>query len=331
MYKPVITLGMSLSGDPSAFDEAAQTTFKTDFANLTAFNGKVTASDVQVSIRSDRRRARLLQSGTYDIDVQVILPDMPSAEDALAALQSETSSSLSSTLPVTVNSVEPPAVRSLAFDAPSPPPPSPPPPSPSPSPPVPSILGGLIQALDTGDNLSSESTAGKLSSEMIWVIIVTIVLSVIILGCAFAYFMGKRSGKGRIALVGRPALRRQITPEEHSREHVQPTVDSSAIPNVRVEDVRLIELGMAVERTMQMQRQVSGSTMAAPALEHEISNTSFDPRDSILEGLSPRQVRDSLSPRSPRSPRTPESPRASPAQPGIVDTRIRATANLDSF
>merc|ERR1719502_434801 len=54
--------------------------------------------------------------------------------------------------------------------------------------------------------------------------------------------------------------------------------------------------------------------------------------DHVVDSLSPRQLRDSLSPRSPRSPREAArfSPRPESSSPRPVDTRIRATASLDA-
>ena len=151
--RPVVVVRMTLSGDPSAFDAAAQEAFRLGFASL--IDG-VSADDVTVRLRS--RRTRQLQSaaGSFGIDVNVISPDAAAASATSSAVGNASTAQLSSALGFTVDSVATPAVETLALAAPSPPPPSPPPPSPPPPtpPPYPSPPPARPSWCPTGANLT---------------------------------------------------------------------------------------------------------------------------------------------------------------------------------
>jgi len=197
--------------------------------------------------------------------------------------------------------------------------PSPPPVSP-PTPPVspPSVpLGADGLALDTG------GMAGSISREMIWMIIAAVVGLLIAFGCFIAYCLGKRSGKTRSVQVGRPALRRQVSPEEQQRNMeaaVLPPQGDDAVFNVRQSDVRLLELGMAIERAQ-------GNFVAAskkPVVDGETIKV-----DSKQVELA---INESLSPHSQPSTDPPTPPprnRQAELSSHLVDTRIRASASLE--
>lgn len=240
-----------------------------------------------------------------------------------------------------------PSITMRTTDVPSPPPapPSSPPSAPPPPPSVPPALPG--PSMITGAASSSLSTAtdaqtagtgastSTFSSSVVWVLIIIGVVAVGVVGCIVAYCVGctayragQRTGKSSFEVqVGRPALRRQITPEEASQgnrssvSEADAAMDEASLTNVRMQDVRLIELGMAVERTMSVQRQLSGG--AGPSTP----SRSVTPADELANKLDDVQatiegVRESLSPRS-------GSPRNLPPSAIPVDTRIRAATSLD--
>lgn len=227
-------------------------------------------------------------------------------------------------LGVTVNVHSAPTITTRITPAPSPPPA--PPTSPQSSP----LEGGSF-----GNSLSvgAESTSGAgLSQEMVWVIIIATIIALIIIGCGAAFCLGKRSAKkAHVVQVGRPALRRQMSPEEHSNPATASSAAGTSAPqaaatNLRVEDVRLVELGMAVERSMAVHRQPSSPVPAPPAMS--VSDLALKLSDvqaaveDMRESLSPRG-QGSSSPRSlERTMSMPRSPRP------IVDARIRPSANM---
>lgn len=216
-----------------------------------------------------------------------------------------------------------PAIAMRTTDVPSPPPAAPPEPPSTPSTPATPIGAGLSQV----QNQDTSRIAGELSQEMIWVIIATVIVVLLVMGCVAVYYIGKCSNrKTTLVRIGRPGLRRQVSPDEQQHrsntlvaqaELDQPQGDSEAV-NVRVEDVRLIQLGMAVERTV---RGGAGSSGHGGASAEDIA-IKLDNAQAALEDL-----RESISPRSPRSvprfdsmPRSPHSPRTPDRQ--VVDTRI---------
>jgi len=244
---------------------------------------------------------------------------------------------ISNGLGTTVNMKVAPVAIVRTTPVPSPPPVAPPTPPVSP-PSVPLGADGL--ALDTGNAASS-------ASREMWMIIAAVVGLLIAFGCLVAYCLGKRSAarkKTRTVQVGRPALRRQISPEE-ARERAAAAGASAELPSpsgddavtgMPVEDVRLFELGMAVERTMELARQQSGESSRGEKHGAKLEGLAASDIALRLDGVQAAidDVRESLSPRSPRAglsptnvsphPRVlerrasmPRSPRTEP-----VDTRI---------
>ena len=168
------------------------------------------------------------------------------------------------------------------------------------------------------------------------VIVAVVVTVVAVAGCIFLYMRMRAAKKMAVAQIGRPALRRQPTSKEESGNAID-------MPEARVDDVRLVELGMAVERTLALHRQSSGAGVSyeVPSLAAQVSNEDIAIRldsvqatlDSMRGELSPRELKDSLSLRalrgSPRSPRAPARADEELVSLQTVDTRIRAASSLD--
>ena len=98
--------------------------------------------------------------------------------------------------------------------------------------------------------------------------------------------------------------------------------------NARLQDVRLVELGMAVERQLStLHRQTSGGSNIAPP-----SPASNAPDDlaAKLEGVQAaiEDVQFAIASRESVSPRS-NSPRTVPTMVGTIETRIRANASID--
>ena len=79
---------------------------------------------------------------------------------------------------------------------------------------------------------------------------------------------------------------------------------------MRVQDVRLIELGMAVERSMSLHRQLSGASESSPSSSRADLALKLDSVQAAID-----DVRESLSP-------APRSQRSTGAGPSVVETRI---------
>lgn len=195
---------------------------------------------------------------------------------------------------------------------PSPPsPPSPPPPKTPPVPPSPPVplAGG---ANDQSSSLSASNQDivpdDGLTQEMLWVIIIAVIVLIVLIGCALAFCYGKYSGKemhtirigARMGAPSRPAMRRQISPEEERRRAALSEANlqnmpqgDDAVTTARVEDVRLqpwrepqpwrerdlIGIGMAVERQMS-HRGPSDVAERLDGLQSAI--------DEVRERISPR-------------------------------------------
>lgn len=219
-----------------------------------------------------------------------------------------------------------PAISMRDTAVPSPPPAAPPS---VPTTPATPIGGGLSQ---TSNQNTGSTNGAELSQEMIWVIIVTVIVLLLVMGCVAVYFIGKRSNrKTTLVRIGRPGLRRQVSPDEQQQRNssiaataeLEPPGDSAAV-NVRVEDVRLIQLGMAVERV----RSEAGSSGHGPPVNADDIAIKLDNAQAALEDLresisgSPRSP--SRSPRSDRRfdsfPRSPHSPQTPDRQ--VVESRI---------
>jgi len=286
-------------------------------------------SNVLVSLTSADRVLHVtiigFESGSHTAEPNAVVIDMGSTR-FLANVETRLGSSV-------VMHVAPVVAMRLT-PVPSPPPALPPTPPTSPPPSVPLTV--------IANNLGT-TTDERLSSEMVWVIIVASIAFLIVVGCATAFYLGKRAAKMKkttVVQVGRPALRRQITPEEHQ----QPAAAAAANPpqddpTVRMQDdVRLLELGMAVERSMAQHRQSAGPSTQHPTKASAAPAQGSSPTADIaiaLEGVQAaiEDVRESLSPRDgmhtptslerrtsmPRSPRDGDKP---------VETRIRKMSDL---
>merc|ERR1719261_34455 len=156
-------------------------------------------------------------------------------------------------------------------------------------------------------NLGTATNGTGLSKEMLWVIIIAVIVVMVVLGCLAAFCYGKRISKGQYpsapgAAGGRPGLRRQVSPEEEREASPQ---GDAAVTNVRMQDVRLIELGMAVERTMAITRQPSGGSPAHPHIPREqmgagpssSSATNIENRLAGMQGAI-NDIREALTPKS---------------------------------
>ena len=122
---PALAVQMTLSGEASTFDAAAQGSFKTQLA---AMLDGVRPSDITLAIVPARLRRRL-QTSSFDIDIHIRMPSTSSSEAAADVLRRSSVTDLSNTLGVTINSIGAPTVSAALVGAPSPPPPL----SPSPS------------------------------------------------------------------------------------------------------------------------------------------------------------------------------------------------------
>lgn len=189
-----------------------------------------------------------------------------------------------------------PAVAMRVTPVPSPPPTAPP----MPNPPVAASSATESLGASTGG-----TTSGTLHEQVVWGLIALVLLLVLVSGCLLAYCFGTRLGrKTNTVQIGRPALRRQVSPEEQQQRHLAsartPESPQGDTAVVRVDDVRMLELGMAVQRAQ------SSSAVA----------TAVTKLDGVQAAID--EVRESL------------SPRAEPHSPKVVETRIRASASLDS-
>lgn len=193
--------------------------------------------------------------------------------------------------------------------------PSPPPSTPPAPPSTPPAFGSIGNTINNNLNAGLSNTTSALSNEMIWVIIIAVIALLITLGCLVAYCMGKMSGrKTQTVQIGRPGLRRQVTPEEERRPPA-PAIDST-IASASVGDVRLIELGMNLAANLQRQQSGGASSSAHGSVADMAAADLAIKLEQAQAALN--DVRESISPRT-------ESP-VRPRQP--VDTRIRATADI---
>jgi len=216
----------------------------------------------------------------------------------------------------------PPAIGMVVTPVPSPPPPFPPPGPPPPPPLLPwsSPVNQIHSGSSSQSNLGTATDGTGLSKEMLWVIIIAVIVVMVVLGCLAAFCYGKRISKGQYpsapgAAGGRPGLRRQVSPEEEREARARRAAAAAegepspqgdaAVTNVRMQDVRLIELGMAVERTMAITRQPSGGSPAHPHIPREqmgagpssSSATNIENRLAGMQGAI-NDIREALTPKS---------------------------------
>ena len=266
-----------------------QTAATTDFTSQTfldslkisvagAFAAGVRPSDVRITATTDPRTLDVMLTGFGTVTPSTIV-DTASSPNFILDLGTRVG------LPMAMATSPVIATRMLPTPSPPPSPPSPPPPVIAPPPVSPQALLDAASALasSSGAEGNTAVAAGTVSSEMMWVIIVAVIGFLLVGGCAMAYFIGQRAGrKNTLVQVDRPSLHRQRTPSDmddavnelravtltsasprspsmrHSRSpSMDRTTSFDGITNTRVNDVRLIELGMAVERTMALQRQAS--------------------------------------------------------------------------
>jgi len=258
-------------------------------------------SNVLVSLTSADRVLHVtiigFESGSHTAEPNAVVIDMGSTR-FLADVETRLGSSVAMHVA--------PVVAMRLTPVPSPPPASPPmpPTSPPPSDPLTSVIA---------NNLGT-ATDDRLSNEMTWMIIVASIAFLIVVGCVTAFCLSKRAAnkKTTVVQVGRPALRRQISPEEH----YQPAAATAATPphdnsSARMQDdVRLLELGMAVERSMAQHRQPAGPSTQHPtkasAVPDKATQSSSSTADIALalDGVQAaiEDVRESLSPHTPKIP-----------------------------
>lgn len=256
-------------------------------------------SDVVVTTTIDPRVLRVA------IVVGVGARAITSSQAVAVATSSSFLTGLESHLGSSIRMHVAPAVAVLVTAAP------PPPPSTPPSAATPSL------ATAASDNLATAvADDSKLSTEMMWVVIASSIILVVACGCAVAFFLGKRSAKNK-ARNGRPALRRSTSKEEQPRHQQPPSLGVSARP----EDVRLLELGMAIERAqgnysthVPYTHNVSPKKVASPKPAAKDVALKLDSVQVAIDN-----VRESLSPHAELSPRLVR----------LHDTRIRASAALE--
>jgi len=306
----------STAADPSS------TSFQTELRGAVAssFSAGITAEDVQVEPTTTPRvlMVTVTNAGTTSMDALV-------AKANSATFVSDIGARVGTG--VTMHTPAAIIVRTVPVPAPPPSPPT-----------VPSPTAITVGASSLAVTDGSTTGAAAMTWDVIF-LIVAVIVAVIILGFCVAYIMGKRAARSKeVAVVGRPALRRQSTSEKNDVPDDIYSMEETVTAAARVDDVRLIELGMAVERTMQMQRQSSG---AGPSMiddvDPNITNVNVKTAlenvqmalDEARESLSPRMLRDRLSPRSPRSqPSFTQTEGATSPRP--MDTgKIRATSDID--
>merc|ERR1711988_1618925 len=254
-------------------------------------------------------------------------------------------SGLESQLGSTIRMHVAPAIAVAVVSAPPPPPASPPSPTTAPL------------AAVTADSLATDGAASSSqSTEMLWVVIAGAIALVAAFGCACAYCLRKRftRNKTRTVQVGRPALRRQVTPEEHRAATQSPKAAGVATNAALVEDVRLLELGMAAEGGLALPRQLSVNVpdpfpassqfAVAPddsdpnadvsaktnALKLDSIPVAIDDEHDLTPPVPPPRVRARAGERANISPRSQERRASSPRSTdgAIVESRIRATPGL---
>lgn len=182
-----------------------------------------------------------------------------------------------------------------------------------------------------GDAQTASVSTGGLSREMLLAILVVIVVAILSIAALVACRYAKRSMKS--VTVSRPALRRQVTPEEEraaqeaaaaaAAEEPQLPPGDAAVTNVRMEDVRLVELGMRMERTRSFARpaQTSWAQPADISLSLDIAQAAID---EVREALTPKDGSPRVGVPLERRASSPRSPRAT----STIDTRIRADPKI---
>lgn len=247
-----------------------------------------------------------------------------SASDVAATVSSDSFvQAVATELEVGVTLHEQPVVVHRVTSVPSPPPV---PPTTPPSPSLPPIQIG------SGASVLADKGSGDLTTEMLWVIIIASLLAVVMMGCCVVYWMGKRSAKWR-SNASRPSIRRAdptATMNSHPTLGSYPTAlpeppylmnapaPGSRAPDVRLEqvavrldDVRMLELGMAVGAAMDRarsprDREAMGAP-TTPTFARQSSGAGPSPDDNRDAALTTRletmqdalgEVIESLSPRS---------------------------------
>jgi len=141
---------------------------------------------------------------------------------------------------------QPAAVIVRLTPQPAPPPPGTPPGTPPPD--ASTLVDASGQSLSSGQ-LEVTSHAVGLSTEMLWVIILSTIAFLVCVGCACAYLLGKRAERAKVEMVqiGRPALRR--TPNSsHNNDRADDPDPGNPPPSLISTSAALIELGMSLER-----------------------------------------------------------------------------------
>jgi len=231
--------------------------------------------------------------------------DVTPAQVVADATSSRFLTAISNGLGSTVNMKVAPAIAVRFTSKPSPLP-APPPSPPTPPPTVPLGADGVALSQSSG----SSDVLGGAGQQLVWLIIGGGIAVLLVCGCFVAYCLGKRSSNTK-AVVGRPALRRHAEDQatiENAGQAAPLSPREPTVTNVRVEDLRLLELGMAVQRAQ--------ATTAAASPGSPVSATGIALK---LEGMQAAldNVRDSLSPVGEHQ-----------LSPRVIDTRIRASADL---
>ena len=244
----MVIVSVVISGTITTFDEAAYA------SNLASFLG-VDAQNIQLTVTDNSRRSllafaahRRLQAGTITVESTVIMPDEAAATSAAQTIESaQSAGTLSGSLGVTVASVSNKVV-SVAFSAPSPPP---------------SSMSALTKdSLSQGQGGSSKDGLAALSDTMLWVIIVSVIVALIFLGCVCAYFCGRRASTLKMHEVDMIAASTKHTPTLP----IHSTLGGASLPSEAkaAQDARLIALGMALERQQSLGAGTIPSMMAPP-------------------------------------------------------------------
>jgi len=227
-------------------------------------------SNVLVSLTSADRVLHVtiigFESDSHTAEPKAVVIDMGSTR-FLADVETRLSSSVVMRIA--------PSVAMRVTPTPSPPPTSPPSPTSSPSTPINDVANHL-------GAYSNDVDDGRLSSAMIWVICAAVVSLLVLLGCLVAYCLGKR-WDNKTAIVGRPAIRRQVSPEEHASS--DPFSPYGSITVTRTEDVRIAAQpsSMAPSSTANIAKRLDGVEAALNNVRASLSHADKNPTRHVVD------------------------------------------------
>jgi len=230
-------------------------------------------------------------AGTVSVTVDHLLEAGTTADAVKAAVSANAfTDTIGSAVGASVALESAPTIASRIAPQPSPPPTTPPPPT-SPSPSMPSPNG----AFSVSQQQEATQDGGQaLSNEMIWVIIVAVIFAVLFLGCLCAYYRGRRSGRrmSEVAIKSSKGI-----PKEAESVHVQSAAAAASassaspttpLPDVDANAVRLIGLGVALER------QLSGGGLPSGGRSTPLPNQQISYPQPFSQPVAPNDLASAL-------------------------------------